>query len=59
MWWVNDTGEYPTRRSAEIGLQHAARVPGFPTKMPSAGVRGELRAYFLAAEFVKVCRPLA
>ena len=27
--------------------------------MPRAGVRGELRAYFLAAEFVKVCRLLA
>ena len=56
---VFDTDEYPTRRSAEIGLQHAARVPGFPTKMPRGGVRGELRAYFLAAEFVKVCRLLA
>ena len=56
---VYNTGEYPTRRSAEIDCSMPQECRGFPTNMPRAGVRGVLRAYFLAAEFVKVCRLLA
>ena len=49
----------PDKEERENYLQHTPGVPGASHNMPRAGVRGELRAYFLAAEFVKVCRLLA
>ena len=45
----------PDKEERENYLQHTPGVPGASHNMPRAGVRGELRAYFLAAEFVKVC----
>ena len=48
----------PDKEERENYLQHTPGVPGASHNMPRAGVRGELRAYFLAAEFVKVCRLL-
>ena len=48
----------PDKEERENYLQHTPGVPGVSHNMPRAGVRGELRAYFLAAKFVKVCRLL-
>ena len=53
MWWVFTLCEYPTRRSAKIICNIPQECRGLPTTCRVQVLGGELRAYFLAAEFVK------